>query len=475
MKKKIFTAKTKKKIRKSLIPGATLLSLFLALYMVYVSPTRKDIQDIKNLVGTHSGRIQESSPIWIPEGNIKIDKAGIDKLEKDIKKVESSVFFSLSSQTYLDIAVFYFDHPNFTKALEYVDKSIKKDPRNSKSLMLRSILKFYAGSLPAALSDINVVIEVNPDGKIRASAQIVKGYISLLSGDLQTSKDSFVKAADFFSFPGESKVLLLFSCYLLSSACFDLGEYDTGDYYFSIVKEVSKQLESAEEKDTLAVIMLALANTEDDLKSILDNYDKLVKLSDDNVFLELIIYLYKASISFNDFEAFSSYLESAIQFSKKYEITFLQQLFTELLFESWLDDKKSFRKDLWEEIAASPAKIPTLEADMYYAAGKFYQEQKDNESALKYLNIALELYAFFGKKREIIDTKVNIYFAQSGLKDYYSSTKMLRSALDDINWLLRYNTRGSYVSKRAKKEIGLLRTHKEGIENLLPIMDKLLR
>jgi hypothetical protein len=87
----------------------------------------------------------------------------------------------------------------------------------------------------------------------------------------------------------------------------------------------------------------------------------------------------------------------------------------------------------------------------------------------------LELYAFFGKKREIIDTKVNIYFAQSGLKDYYSSTKMLRSALDDINWLLRYNTRGSYVSKRAKKEIGLLRTHKEGIENLLPIMDKLLR
>lgn len=475
MKKKKITTKTKKKIFTWLFPACTILSLLLAFYMAVVSPTKKDIRRIESLVKAGAGQTQATTPIWIPEGSKKINDAELEKLEKDIRKVESSIFFSLSSETYLDIAVFYFDQTIFNKALEYVDKSIRKAPLNPKSLLLRSILRFYAGLFPAALADTNVILASSRDDKPRAAAQTLKGFISLLGGDPQTSKDSLIKAADFFLFPTESKELLLLSYCFISSACFDLGEYDTGDYYYSRAKDIAKQLEALENKNPFTIIILALVNLEGDFKTILDNYDKLVKLNDESVFGKLFLYLYRAAISIDDFEAFTSYLENAIQLCNKYEIVYLQQLLKEQLFESWLDYKKSFRKDLWEEILTSPAKIPAIDADMYLAAGKFYHQEKDNESALNCLNVALERYTTSSNKKYIIETKISIYFAQSDLRDYFSAAKILRSALEDINGLLRQNSRRFYLSKRAKEEVDQIRAYKEDIERLLPIIDKLLR
>ncbi|MBE3137462.1 MAG: hypothetical protein IMZ43_08775, partial [Thermoplasmata archaeon] len=282
---------------------------------------------------------------------------------------------------------------------------------------------------------------------------------------------SLTRAADYFDRPDESKALL-FCYYLAADVSFNLGEYDAGDSYYSRVKDIAKQLETLEKKDAITTILLAFVNLEGNLKDLIDNYDRLMKISDEGVFRDLVLNLYRMAASANDFAAFSTYVENAIQFCDKYGIVYLKQYFKEIQFESWLDSKGSFRKDLWQAVIDSPSKIPSIEADMYLAAGEFYQGQKDYETALGYLNGALERYKTSAKKKDIIETKINIYFAEFDLRNYFNSLKVLRSALDDIRTLLAQNVRISYKSKRANEEIALLRTHQENIEKLLPKIEK---
>jgi len=458
-----------------IVSAASVLGFFVGFYMLLISPTRKDIRRIENLVRASISQKQPSIPVLIPEGNKKLNDSDLEKLEKDIKNVESSIFFSLSGETYLDIAKFYFDQAKFKKALEYVDKSIRKTPLSSKALLLRSVLRFYAGSYQDALSDTDIVIGKSQDDKAKASALLVKGFVSYLTGDAQTSKDSLFKAAAFFNKTGESKEVLVICDYLMAEACFNLGEYDTGDYFYSSVRDVAKQLEKLEQKDSITTIILALVNLEGNLKTIVDNYARLLAINDETVLRDLVLYLYKMAASINDSEAFLTNVENTIQFCNKYEIVYLEQFFKELLFESWLDAKSSFRKDLWQEIISSPAKILATEADMYSAAGEFYQGQKNYETALDFFSIALERYKILNNKKGIIDAKINIYIIEFRLKNYFNSYKMLRSADEDINRLLKQSIKISYLYKRANEEIGLLRLHRDNIEELMPIIEKFLK
>jgi tetratricopeptide (TPR) repeat protein len=475
MKKKKITSRTKKKIVKFLIPVAGVLGLFITIYMAVVSPTKKDIRRIESLVKNRSGQSQANTPVWIPEGNVKIEKTELDKLERDIEKIESSIFFSLSSETYLQISMFYFDQANFKKAAAYVDKSIKKSPLNIKSLLLRSILHLCSGSLSEALSDISVVLDNSPDYRTKSSALVIKSILCLLSGDFQNAKELLIESASLLILPGESKEVLLFAYYFLSNVCMNLGEYDSGDYYFSRAKDVAKQIEGLNNADQSVFFVLALVNFEGDTRKLIDNYDNLVKINDGSFFNELLLHFYRAAMSINNFEAFSAYLEKAIQFCVNNDMVFFQQIFKEMLFGSCLNIKNSFRKDLWDDIINSPARIPVLEPEMYQMAGDFYHEQKDNETALNSLIIALERYSSFGAKKDIIDTKINLYHIQFDLKDFYSSAKTLRSALIDINQVLRNSKKDSYLSKRATEEVNQLKAQKEGILDLLPTIDKFFR
>lgn len=450
----------------------TVIALIIGIYALRITATKRDVQRIVASRGTNVDQQGSPLPAFIPEGRKILDAAEIEKLERDIYEVESSIFFSLSGETYLDIAKFYFNQAKFKNVLEYVDKSLQKSPLNLKTLLLRSILGLYAGLYKEAFSDADTVIGKSQDDRAKAAALLIKGFVSYLTGDLRASKETLYKAAPFFKISDEYKEILILCDFLIAEASFSLGEYDAGDDYYSSVQDIAKQLETLEQKNALTIIILALVNLEGNFKTLIDNYDMLLKVNDEFVFRDLVLRLYKMAMSIIDPEAFLAHVENAIQFCKEYDIVYLEQYFKELLFESWLDSKNSFRKDLWQEIISSPAKIPGTEADMYLVAGEFYQRQKDYETALGYFNGALERYKISSRTKDIIETKIDIYFAEFDLRNYFNAYKILRSALEDIDAILGQNVRQSYISKRANEELADLKSQKEGIKKLLPVIEK---
>ena len=453
----------------------SILGLLISVYMLIVSPTKKDIRRIENVVSSRVAQRQSSLPIFVPEGKRKLNDAEIEKLEKDIKKVESSIFFSLSSETYFDIASFFFDQAKFRKAIDYVNKSIQKKPLNQKSLLLRAVLHFYTGSYKKALADTNIIIEKSEDEKAKAAARLVKGFVLSLIGETIQSQDSLLKAASYLKKTGEPKEALIICYYMIASFYFNQAAYDLGENYYFKVKAIAKQLESLEQKDWMTILLLAIINLESDFKTLIENCEKLLKINEESFFLDLTQHIYRIAISINDSETFIMHIENIIKFCQKYEIVYLEQYFKKILFEYWLDNKKSFRNDLWQEIINSPTKILPVEADMYKAAGEFFLNQEDYATALDYLGAALERYIQLNYQKDIVDTKINISHAELLLKNYFNSFKMLHSARDDIKLIFAQNLKKSYMSKRASEEIGMLKIQLDSVEKLISVIEKRLQ
>lgn len=455
-----------------MVSGASILGFIVGFYMLLISPTKKDIRRIEGLVKASIDQKQSFLPTLVPGIAKELESARIEELEKDIRRVESSIFFSLSSETYFDIASFYFDQSKLRKALEYLDKAITRKPQYQKALLLRSIVRLFIGSYKDALADTDIVISSEQDEDTKTAAVLIKGFVSYLIGDLRASKDLLLRVSAPISKRDDLRPILILCYYLIADNCFSLGEYDDGDYFYSKGMDIGNVLEKLEQKDAITTIVLALINIEGSAKTMLDNYERLAKLTEETVFRDLILFFYKMAASANDFDAFSTYANSAIAFCNEHELIYLTQFFEDMLFESWLDNKGSIRKDLMEDVTNSSAKIPTLEADAYFAAGKFSLSKKDFEPALRFLNEALNRYSVLGSKMKMIEAKFYIYFTESDLRNHYNSYKMLRSVREDINALLKQNPRVSYASKRANEDIALLKLQKENVEKLLPIVEK---
>jgi len=464
----------KSKAKKAFVISAcTVASLLISVYLLYVSPTKKDIKRIEGFLNSYA-KLNEIE--IIPEGIPQEAKSRVAELDNDIMKVESSIFFRLNSTTYLKIAVFYFDSGDFNKSLAYVDKSLQRAPLNFNARLLRSALSFYQGLFNNSISDINAVITNSLDEQQLAIAYMFRALVRYLSGDLNNSKNDFVKSCDLLKDSDISQVILLCNYYFLSSVCMDLGEYDKGDSFYIKSRELGLVLEkNLDKNDKFINFIIALIEHENDLEKAKALLASLVDQQDDNIFSQIITLLIKTYLASENNNEIIAITDKAIALCENSGITYFQYLFSIINFVAELELKKAVNLEKLKSIWNSTVKIPGIEASVYQGIGAYYQKIEEYDLSISSFEAALEKARSSGALKDIIDAEFTLGFVQYKIRNYYSSNKMFKSAIKAIENILGSNHKESYQSKRAQEEITQFMKDRKILVDYLDLQNRLFK
>lgn len=472
----------KKKLKKKKYFNSTrlgLISIFIAILIFIFGlifyPTKKDINKfLINYFSLESKREVSLFPRGIP-----IDfKENIDKLEQDIKKVESSKLFSLDSKTYLEISTFYFNYSDLEKSYEYVNKALKKNPRNAKGLLLRAVINFYFGSFNNAKEDalLAMTFESDIEIKIELASYLIVTAVSYSEGDLSHSIKYINKSIDLLLKQNNSKGFLLLDYFLLKELYFNLGNYDKSDYIYKKMNILKEAVKKIDKKDEFTYLILGLIEIENNPELGKIYFNMLFNQKAENDLDEIMKYFFKAALF-----ALNGNLEESIQnFEKCKEICINKKLkyfeyYCDLmLFQIIFEKDNSINWDIYDQIKNNKVEMPLDEAEIYRIIGQYFIEKKEYETALAPLKIALEIYTNSGVKMEKAAVFINIGMIECELKNYFNANKSFKLALKEINEILELNKKGPYLFKKAKENIEKLKEDKINVENMLKNLSMIL-
>lgn len=453
------------------------ITILIFFYGLVVNPTKKDIREIKKFLIDYSSEAKKEVSL-VPSG-IPIEfKESINKLEEDIKNVESSKLFSLGSKTYLEISKFYFSYSDLEKSYEYVNKALKKDSKNPKGLLLRAIINFYFGSFNNAKEDalLAMTFESDIEIEIELASYFIIVAISYFEGDLNHSVKYANKSIDLLLKQNNLKGFLLFNYFLLTEIYLDLGNYDKSDYFYEKMNILKEAVKKIDEKDDVTYLILGLIEAESNPELGKMYIDTLLNQEAENELIEILLYFVKASLSAMD----GSFEESIQNFEKCKEMCInkklkvFEYLCDLVLFHTMFEKNNSINWDLYDQIKNNKVKMHLDEADIYRVIGQYFIEKKEHETALTPLKIALDIYSNSEVKKEKASILIIIGLTELKIKNYFNADKSFKLALKEINEILELNKKSTYLFKKAKENIEELKEDKTNLEDTIKSLSLIL-
>lgn len=454
---------------------STFITILIFIFGLIVYPTKKDIK--KFLIDYFSSESKREVSL-IPRG-IPIDfKENIDKLEQDIKKVESSKLFSLDSKTYLEISTFYFNYSDLEKSYEYINKALKINSKNSKGLLLRAIINYFFGDFNSAKEDALLAISLESDtgNRIELASYFIIALVSYSEGDLNHSVKYINKSIDLLLKQNNLKGLLLFDYFLLTQIYLNLGNYDKSDYYFAEMNILKEAIKKIDEKDEFVYLILALIEIESNPELGKMYFNTFFNQEAENELDEIFKYFLKAGLS-----AINGDLEESIRnFEKCKEICINKKLklfkyFCDLmLFHVLFEKDNIINWDLYDQIKNNEVKMALVEAEIYRIISQYFMEKEEYENALAPLKIALDIYTNSEAKMDKAAVFINIGMIELEIKNYFNANKSFKLALKEINEILKLNKKGTYLFKKAKENIKELKEDKINLENMLKNLSQIV-
>ena len=398
------------------------------------------VKNINKFLTTYSNLESEKGEIVLfPKGFPSDINDRIQQLEKDINKVESSPFLSLSAESYFRLSEFYFNYTDIKKSLDFINKAISKNENIPKYYILRAIDNSYLGLFSNAKNDINSALQYASNSKLEnkivISSHLLNSMLFYLDGNLLKSADSLHKFLNLPSPDEKLDKLKLFGYYFLENIYFSLAEYEKSEFYFMKTKDLRKQLEQSNMKDEITYFLLCITAQSPDVSKAYAYF--LHNADPNNTFITIIKYLYQAaSAIYNDEEAeFKKNLAMCFELTKERGLNLFSHMLDLDFFEYQYLVAGGLNYNLINRIRESPIKIPLWEAGVYELLGKYYWARNDAKKAKEYLNLALNIFTKSGVVKEIGMVNFLLGLIEFDLKNYGNTRDHFMLSLQYINKL----------------------------------------
>lgn len=422
-----------------------ILTIGSLLYAYFISPTKRDIENIKLFLGSYVRSKPDS--LEILSSGIPPDlESRIDEMEKEVANVESSKIFSLSSDSYLILSEFYFNYFNLNKSIEYANKALNKNRLNIRAKLLVSIIEFYQTNYMTAIADAEDLkkqlgLGDTDTNKIIIAADLVQSMSYLLMGDPKRSIISLERLAPQLTKNKDYKAINIFYSYLLSKNYIDINDYVKGDYYYKQYLGLKKEILKDEKIDNISEFIMALTALEDDPSNAIYLVNNMLNGDKRNNLLIMLknIFLAMMELKENKYEAAYDYLSKNIELSSSLGTNLMGSLSKYMLFIARIEKDKYIDEIALEAIKKGEYRLPFLDSEVYKAIAESYDERKDYNNAKEYYNKCLELYKNVGLLDEAVYINVDLYLLESNVKNYYSAYANVSSALKNISLIFKEN------------------------------------
>src|SRR5258708_14764517 len=105
---------------------------------------------------------------------------------------------------YMGLGEMVFEHGDYQRAIQSLDKVIAKNPKDVNALLNRGIAKDRSGNRPGAISDYTAVIELEGAPKEAVARALVnRGYAKRLSDDVREAISAYTAVIELEGAPKE--------------------------------------------------------------------------------------------------------------------------------------------------------------------------------------------------------------------------------------------------------------------------------
>lgn len=459
------------------------VAILIFVFGLIFNPVRKDVKEIKQFLMTYSISGEKREIALVPKGTSPDVIKHINQFEKNIEKIESFEFFSLNSETYFQISSFYFDYFKFKKSYEYVNKALKKDPKNVEGLVLRGALNLLFGSTTEAKNDIqlaiNCEIEDEKNKKVIPSGYLFIAFLSYLEGDIKDSIELLKKSINSLSESKDLEEILLFNYYLLESFYLDLSQYDKSIYFYEKMSELKENIENSKQQNELTYLILGIIEIENSPEAAKIYFNLLSSQTKNNPFFENLDLLSRAIAALSDdkIEESISYINQSREIARKNEVNIFEYLMDYMLFMLLEEKNRKIEWNILDRMKKSNINFPLIEADIFSTIGLNLANKKEYYKAIASYKSSLDIFTNSELKKEIASAFMKIGTAHFLLRNYSDANKSFDRALNEINDILTFNKeflKKSYSSKKIKRDIDELLNMKNEISPIKEFLESIL-